>query len=104
MAVPALPTGDTPRKTGTATNSRLWNWLAVPALPTADTPSKTGTHPRPPPYRRVGGSPVYTSAKDKEPLRYVKPVVALLTTGMRAGGLGSEGRPLPAALPLAARS
>jgi hypothetical protein len=26
------------RKTGTATNSRLWNWLAVPGLPTADTP------------------------------------------------------------------
>jgi hypothetical protein len=22
------------RKTGTATNSRLWNWLAVPGLPT----------------------------------------------------------------------
>jgi len=21
------------RKTGTATNSRLWNWIAVPALP-----------------------------------------------------------------------
>src|ERR1019366_6312868 len=26
------------RKTGTATNSRLWNWLAVPGLPRADTP------------------------------------------------------------------
>src|ERR1039457_7151492 len=26
------------RKTGTATNSRLWNWLAVPGLPAADTP------------------------------------------------------------------
>src|ERR1017187_5746198 len=26
------------RKAGTATNCRLWNWLAVPGLPTADTP------------------------------------------------------------------
>ena len=25
------------RKAGTATNSRLWNWLAVPGLPTTDT-------------------------------------------------------------------
>src|ERR1017187_5700777 len=30
--------GGVRRKTGTATNSRLWNWLAVPGLPTADTP------------------------------------------------------------------
>ena len=26
------------RKTGTATNSRIWNWWAVPGLPTAGTP------------------------------------------------------------------
>jgi len=26
------------RETGTATNSRLWNWLGVPALPTVRTP------------------------------------------------------------------
>ena len=32
------PVGRYRRKTGTATNSRLWNWLAVPGLPTADTP------------------------------------------------------------------
>jgi hypothetical protein len=25
------------RKAGTATNSRLWNWLAVPGLPSTDT-------------------------------------------------------------------
>src|ERR1039457_38924 len=33
-----MPDSCVRRKTGTATNSRLWNWLAVPGLPTADTP------------------------------------------------------------------
>jgi adenosylhomocysteine nucleosidase len=33
-----MPDSCARRKTGTATNSRLWNWLAVPGLPTPDTP------------------------------------------------------------------
>jgi len=34
-----MPDSCVRRKTGTATNSRLWNWMAVPGLPTADAPS-----------------------------------------------------------------
>src|ERR1017187_6798607 len=41
------------RKTGTATNSRLWNWLAVPGLPTADTPSPGLPNATGLPVRRV---------------------------------------------------
>jgi putative selenate reductase len=37
-SLPKMPDSCVRRKTGTATNSRLWNWLAVPGLPTADTP------------------------------------------------------------------
>src|ERR1035438_931952 len=37
-ALSNIPDSCVRRKTGTATNSRLWNWLAVPGLPTADTP------------------------------------------------------------------
>jgi hypothetical protein len=32
-ARPSLPRSTRRRKTGTATNSRFWNWIAVPALP-----------------------------------------------------------------------
>src|ERR1035441_9994456 len=32
------------RKTGTATNSRLWNWMAVPGLPTPSYPRHTPPH------------------------------------------------------------
>ena len=37
-SLPKMPDSCVRRKTGTATNSRLWNWMAVPGLPTADTP------------------------------------------------------------------
>src|ERR1035438_8969343 len=37
-ALSNIPDSCVRRKTGTATNSCLWNWLAVPGLPTADTP------------------------------------------------------------------
>src|ERR1039458_5972179 len=40
QAAPKRPGSARRRKTGTATNSRLWNWIAVPALPPE--PSPTG--------------------------------------------------------------
>src|ERR1035438_2631333 len=41
------------RKTGTATNSRFWNWLAVPALLPGETSQVAARHER----NRPGNSP-----------------------------------------------
>src|ERR1019366_8196555 len=60
------------RKTGTATNSRLWNWLAVPGLP-------RGTRPRPQPFPSVTSEIIQSKIMD----------IASTTTAPRAPGSGS---------------
>src|ERR1019366_8257391 len=69
--------------------------------------SQNGEAPLPAALQPCSCIAVYTSAKEKEPLRYVKRVVMVgpLMTGMLGGALaqivllGSEGRPMPASLP-----